>query len=84
MSTIDRGRSRILKGRGLIVGKYKWVHITLVVGVVFPSMNCNRDIIPTYSANLHNKTGENLMFLIASIFMNLGGGGGGVGFSPPH
>ena len=26
-------------------------------------MNCNRDIIPTYSANLHNKTGKKLMFL---------------------
>ena len=57
-----------------------WVNISgytllAIVGVVFPSMNCNRDIIPTYSANLHNKTGENLMLLIASIFMNLGGGG---------
>ena len=48
-----------------------------IVGVVFLPMNCNRNIIPTYSANLHNKTGENLIFVIASTFMNLSLNGGG-------
>ena len=35
--------------------KYSGCTLFAIVGVVFPPMNCNRDIIPTYSANLHNK-----------------------------
>ena len=50
-------------------------------------MNCDRDIIPTESASLYNKTGETLMFLkIASKFMNLSnlkGGGASAPKVPP-
>ena len=59
------------KGGGLIVHKYSGCILLAIIGVVFSPMNCNRDNIPTYSANLHNKTGEKLIFLIASTFMNL-------------
>ena len=36
---------------GLIVCKYGGCTLLAIVGVVFYPMNCNRDIIPTYSAN---------------------------------
>ena len=41
--------------------KYSGYTLYAIV-VVFSTMNCNRHIIPTHSANLHNKTGEKLMF----------------------
>ena len=43
--------------------KYSGCTLLAIVRVVFSPMNCNRDIIPTYSANLHNTTGEKLMLL---------------------
>ena len=43
--------------------KYSGCTLIAIIGVVFSTMNCNRDIIPTYSANLRNKTGKKLMFL---------------------
>ena len=62
--------NRILKRRELIVCKYSGCTLLAIVGVLFLPMNCNRNIIPTYGANLHNKTCEKLMFLIASTLMN--------------
>ena len=63
--------------------KYSGCTLFAIVGVVFPPMNCNRDIIPTYSANLHNKTSEKLIFLIASTFMNLSNMKRKGGLKPP-
>ena len=42
--------------------EYSGCTLIAIVGVVFSPMNCDRNIILTYSANLPNKTGETLMF----------------------
>ena len=46
--------------------KYSECILIIIVGVDFSQMNCNRDVIPTYNANLHTKTGEKLLFFYDS------------------